>query len=620
MFNLLLILILPFIAHAELTEVDRSEFPSKNLLKDLNPGAENGTSKWVATGGTVTIETSSSNIHSGSRSIKWDPSATGQYLASGSGSKKSGMDNSNGVAFCYVKTDATDIDLAVNDTSTERAKVAIPASTNFIPVFVNFIYSNNAPIQIQIKSNSNSNPIYVDDCFIGDAFAINLNTLTQAEFVGKSHFATTATCTWTRTNTAFGVFTATAACPGPTIDFQKIGSWQTTDANLPRQTINNLPPGSYIVRADMNTVAGTASGTNQITINDGTTSSGFSSGTASTASSSGTSVMGYFEYSSAGNRTFEIFGSSVAGTDIILQNNDGNKSLDITIWKFPLSNQTAFNPGVTGPQSWSGYHDSTCSWARTNTAYGDPTADASCALVEVTNRNFGSVTASGGVLPAITFTPSRSGRYLVCASGQSQGGTVAASNAIKLWDGTTTIAEQAWTVPVATYWTPFSICGIYNAATTAVTASIQTKASAGSITLTNNTNRGAIEWSVISIDQSLPTPILANSVVTSSSGVTRVESARLNCDAASSIVSQNGSWVTSIGNIATGSCSITLTSGIFATAPYCTAITETISGGDPLIMGFTTAPTTTTITTDCALDTGVDCTAYDFDLICTGAK
>lgn len=72
---------------------------------------------------------------------------------------------------------------------------------------------------------------------------------------------------------------------------------------------------------------------------------------------------------------------------------------------------------------WYGYHDSTCAWTRNNTTQADPATDASCALVEDYNRNFGTVTSAGGAntLPGIVFTPTQTGPYEVCANFGSWG-------------------------------------------------------------------------------------------------------------------------------------------------------------------------------------------------------
>lgn len=116
--------------------------------------------------------------------------------------------------------------------------------------------------------------------------------------------------------------------------------------------------------------------------------------------------------------------------------------------------------------------------------------------------------------------------------------------------------------------------------------------------------------------------VQANDAVTSIShnGAYTIGIARLNCDAASAITYQDGTWISTIGNIVAGACSVTIATGAFATAPVCQVVTETGSGADPVNVGFTAAPTTTNVTVDCDTDTGADCTVNDFELICVGTR
>ncbi len=65
-------------------------------------------------------------------------------------------------------------------------------------------------------------------------------------------------------------------------------------------------------------------------------------------------------------------------------------------------------------------------------------------------------------------------------------------------------------------------------------------------------------------------PATINSVMNSSSGTTRIESATVTCSASSSIIAQHGvSWVSSIGNISSGICTATLVTGKFSSTPFC---------------------------------------------------
>jgi hypothetical protein len=171
-------------------------------------------------------------------------------------------------------------------------------------------------------------------------------------------------------------------------------------------------------------------------------------------------------------------------------------TIPITGWSTSAALSTTETLASTS--SWAGYHDNTCQWPRTNTSYGDPTADASCALVERTNRNFGTVSTSGGVLPAITFTPTKKARFHVCATAKVSSSTLAADMNLKLWDGTTVIAEAEAYEYVASNLIHIPICGEYTTTSLSpVTLSLQTKSTAGAVNIGSNAaNASSLEWSI----------------------------------------------------------------------------------------------------------------------------
>jgi hypothetical protein len=186
-------------------------------------------------------------------------------------------------------------------------------------------------------------------------------------------------------------------------------------------------------------------------------------------------------------------GTNIASAGDIIELN-----FSVPIANWAASSSLSTTEALFSTSSWSGYHDQTCSWARTSAAYGDPTADASCALVERTNKNFGTVSTSGGVLPAITFTPTKKASYHVCATAKILNSAAGTDNELRLWDGTTVIAEVETYEYVINNIISVPICGIYKAtSTSAVTLSLQTKAASNTITIASNaTSISSVEWTV----------------------------------------------------------------------------------------------------------------------------
>jgi hypothetical protein len=276
--------------------------------------------------------------------------------------------------------------------------------------------------------------------------------------------------------------------------------------------------------------------------------------------------------------------------------------------------EQAFRPEAVS-SSWTGYHDSTCSWGRTNAAYGDPTADATCALVERTNTNFGTVTTYTvtNPEPGIVFTPKRLGKYYVCALAKLVPSTGQTPSA-RLWDGTTVIAETEQTIS-ASGTQMANLCGIYNAtALTATTLSIQIKQGTGTINIQTAANSSAVEWSIYSLEQQFPAPVLVGSITSAYTGALRMEAANINCDAGSAITSQFGSWVSSVANISSGQCDITIASGVFSSAPYCWAQPQS------RVICRTGVASTTSANINCMSDAAVNSTTFDAYFICVGPR
>jgi len=81
---------------------------------------------------------------------------------------------------------------------------------------------------------------------------------------------------------------------------------------------------------------------------------------------------------------------------------------------------------------------------------------------------------------------------------------------------------------------------------------------------------------IIDVTASSPCPkspqvLIPGSVYSSSPGVERVERATVVCSTSASITRQSGSWISSIGNISSSSCTLTLATGTFSDNPSCVA-------------------------------------------------
>jgi hypothetical protein len=175
-------------------------------------------------------------------------------------------------------------------------------------------------ISVNTNGTSVTGTIYIDESFVGITdLAADVDA---SKIAGEAYFAGTASCNWTRASTTIGAFGAVAACPGPTIAHQYLGAWQTTDSDLPRVTVNNLPAGIYkakfLIRSTLN-----ISGGSGFSINDGTTTCEPQYGkTGGLSAYIFVAVECTFRYTSSGNRVFELYAGSTANT--ITVSNDTN--------------------------------------------------------------------------------------------------------------------------------------------------------------------------------------------------------------------------------------------------------------------------------------------------------
>ncbi len=594
----------------------------------LNPGFENGTSQTGWTADTVSKANETTNIIEGARSV----ALTYSSQSGGIHQDVTPTIQTNGismVASCRVKTTLTDIQVCGRSGATNFGCTTVSSNGSWVIQPINFSGpTNGTSVGVAVASvGSDTGTVYVDDCYVGPAAVPqNIGQVAQAQFIGSAFIPQTSSCTFARTNTALGSFGTNGSCPGPTVEFNPgPGTIQTTNTNLPKFTVNSLPPGSYEVKVQVSDFGSTTFG-GQLAINDGTTTSGTTQFSASIGSLSHV-IVGYFTYSTASNHTFEIFGAASTGTLSVDVNSTGTKT-QFSIVRYPTSAEIAFRPDVL-PGNYSGTLAGVGGgWSTTSTSYADPSvATTSSTLTTVgTSRNI-TCAAESTKLPGITCTLPRQGNYFVCASPTLFNNTAGSDVVARLVDGSTTIINggMAASTGSTNQDMPVTLCGTYNAAASnsSITFKIQLAVPGGSATgKIDQITTAPITWSVVGVDSGLPAPILVGSVTSNSTGQEHMERASVTTSCTSSpctIASQSGSWLTSIARTATGRYVANFTSGEFSAAPTCIGNGGNAgSGADNFRTE--TAPTTsswafrTFNTSDAALNDD------DFYIVCMGPR
>lgn len=514
-------LLTPFQALAAVSNSDRAIL-DKHYNRLTNPGFEASYAGWATSAVTPVVVSAAANVGSGDRAISWDSTAAAQTFSSGYVTITSGdgLSSQPGAVSCRFKAasgTATHTLEAYDGTNKLVSSTITSSTTGYVRLTANFLFPASGTVRLQISSvNANEPNLYIDDCYLGLAEGWNVSNITQTQLIGDGYFAQTASCIPARTSATLGAFSTSATCVGPTVvNNPGPGTIATTDADLPQFTVTSLPPGYYEVKWTFSALTAGSDITVYYAVNDGTTTSGQVLGTASVGRVQ-TTVVGYFNYTSAqATKTFALWGGVAGGDTVKIDDSTAGSQLNFSITRYPQTPEQNVRMDQL-PASWSGYHDSTCAFARTNTGYGDPTADTTCVFTERTNRNFGTVTSykSGSdFLPGIVFTPSRAGMYYVCANTNASTTVAAAGLSFKLSDGTTTIAENSMrphTDGATSAGQMLPLCGVYNATSTAAkTISIQTAATSGAVTIQSfGISAATINWSIFALDQSYPQPYL----------------------------------------------------------------------------------------------------------------
>jgi len=643
-------------ASASLVDVDKAFLVNQNLL--TNPGFENGRAQWVASAGTFAAVTSGTNLLTGRSSVTWDSSAAAQTLTSVAVTIPQGRYGQNGIAYCAIQTPSGLATHTINvfDGTNLIATNAVTSSQFPTRASVNFIFPSSGTIAIRISSVDADEPlIAIDDCYLGEA--TNLTNVSQATFAGTSFFAGTASCAgWTRTSVTLGAFATDADCPGPTVQSALIGTWATTDVNLPEQTITNLPPGRY--KAKFNIVNyGSASTAASFAINDGTTTCRGTGGSMATTINAQTIVECWFNYTATqASVSFEIFAASTSGT-VTLDNavtSPVNTNVVFSLERWPLSSEQAFTADIVnwkldlnisganpdlGASAQSAYiAPSNASLTMVvNTAKGSASAGISCSSTN--DAAVGALTCSAGS-EEIGFVANfpRAGLVEVCHS-FGHAGTVSGSGdlaatfqIIRTANGSQTIVEEGGErVPSRivlaglTVMHPIKVCGTFQIPTAAkhtirlmyeqtIVATVSSNLIIADAAVANG--QRDVKITARYIDQSMPSPLVRNGVVTASAGASFIGGAAVS---STDVVSgeTGGDWINgNCTNATAGRATCTFVTGTFTSAPSCQCTPANTLDGQTCNIISTATSNVVLLTQDLA---GID-TNGAFSLFCLGPK
>jgi hypothetical protein len=538
-----------------------------NLLTNGSFDDLTATNGWTVSAGSASADTS--DYVDGTQSLAISLSAVSGTIVTQTVTPGQTLVGNNLEHSIYVKTSLTNIQMCAMQGTTEVQCQSAPSTNQWARLSFTIAAPSSGAIGVRVKSTSSATgTVKVDGGYTG--VARNLTTvLTEyswQSWTPTGSWTTNATYTGKKRrvgdNIEYEVHISLSGAPGGTsaltINLPTGDAVDTTKVSV--SNIRKIYPSAVQIyqNSTSKVMSGVVIGGNSTTMQIQFTDTGAAS-TASTAQITATSPI-TFGASDSVNINFSL---PIAG----------------------LTAENGFRPDQVGGV-WSGYFDSTCIWARTNTAAGDFTADATCNLVQTQNANFGTVSAVSGVLPGVQFTPAKAGLYQVCMGAKVYGSATDSYTSLRMLDGSSNILSTAVVRQPsgsANLMHSVTLCGVLNASSvTTTTAKLVGSASSGTINLDGSSGGGIypVEISIASLNQTSTAPILTGSITSNSTGLERSERAIITYSAGvPSVNSQSGSWVTSVSDNATGDTTLSIASGMFSGTPSCVAQAIAASAG-----------------------------------------
>jgi hypothetical protein len=566
----------------------------------VNPGFETGvTQDWTNTGGTFAAVSGGSNLLIGKKSALFTASSTGQSFQSGIHTVPNGLQGSScSASILYLGGDAN-LTLHATDGSGHDLGIPVVLTPVSFPQFSNpvqFPCVAGAPVQFNVESTGTAAATAFDTAFLGQ------NTLTQvsqAQYFGGISMQGSP-CSWGNSAvSSYSDFSVTTGC-----SYATKGNALAPSTQLPAIRFASMPAGEYFfsVRGKIYTNQASSSANCNVRLFDGTNDLGPNRIRITATGASNTYVNGGVE---TGHLSLST--ASASKTISIQMNDAGTGSgcnidtasdtpLQVDVYYYPSQSQTAFTPSNSA-MSWSG-QISGCSWS--TGAGSTPTdfpATTGCTLTQLTNRNFGTVTEPTN-LPQIQFTPSRVGRYRVCASYSTQSVTGGAQYSTFLADEGNVIFATSNVINAGSPYPslPVQNCGILNVgAISTKTIKLQGSEISGSISVQDFSANGSnsMLWTIDALDTPFPAPVVVGQVTSPSTGVevmTRALIAGCSSDPCT-IQSQSGSWLTAVNWLGTGDLALHIAPGTFSAIPSCFGLSGD-NGGQTLSYSKATATST----------------------------
>lgn len=534
------------------------ETGNDNLVAD--PGFEaSATTLWAASGGTYTKTSTAANVGDGLKALSWDSNSASQTLSSTASAIPPYLYGQNGFARMALKcaSGTCTHKLQVYDGTTVIGETVISSSASFVYSNVNFIYPSSGNIILRLISVASDEPlIYGDKAFVGPA--LNVQQISQAQYLGKITYAFATSCIWSVTpGTTFTSYSADTDCSTPSVT----GQVTAPATKIPGIVLANYTPGYYLMIAKGTFEHGGTSASIGWRFTDGTNNSDWAGGVENTGNGGGILSSVIENTTITGSATIQLQAIGGAGATAVIDNYNVQHGFTIEVYRFPSISENAIRNPVVYYQTYSARvaADGTVSGENTNFINGNcsvATSDFTCTW------NSGIFTTAPNCI-GTTFNPGLSG-------------------------------------PVITI------------RTEATTASVLFR----TVDLSGSNVAAPFEMlcqSTTAVGQ--PAPVLVGGVVQPSAGAESFVRLQGTCSS-SATVSSNLSGTT-IGNISSGACVITLPANFSATPVCVDAVNAATLGA---LNSYATTATSATSVTVYGRDVTAGLTTFGYSALCMGPK
>ncbi len=595
---LTLLMVLPANVWAQVmsdAQVTPAQSYERNFI--LNPSAFKGTANSATSSAAVARDTDAADKIDGIASWTCDASAQNGYCEFTLGTITAPDDSGNCTAEGYYKGDASLYKAQILDGSANvLSSTAVLSSVTAWTIFqVSYPCGSSRKVRFAQTEAGTAPAVNLGRLFYGRSATYQIS---QSRHVGSADFLGATSCQWTGAG-ATTDFPADTDCNFPTVT----GSLAALGTKKPGFQLQNAVAGrTYFIAVTGPFRATNVSGV--LRLYDGTTSTNATYIGDNDGNTWWWPDAGTFAYTpaSSGNKDLVIQGPS----NLLIDNQGTTTNLRFDVFSYPSAADAIPRPEDLNwrvDANISGAHPSLGTSAVTtyssiehgsltlSNATGNGIIAAQIPCATGTSPS-GTTCSAANEAVGVSFTVPRAGDVIACASFAHSSAT-AASGAVQTYfqiaetaAGNTTITQEGKSrigsganVASIAVITPARVCGtftfasagqkvlrlMYEQTVTATVSSSLILADAGA-----NEGQRDIHWEVYPINAGYPAPVFVGSVTSGSSGAERIERAELNCDAASSITAQSGSWLSAIGNRSTAACSVTIATGIFSATPACT--------------------------------------------------